>query len=440
MRALSIVFLFALSASAMADSAPVSIDDVSGCGKGKAPDMAKADCQDFLYTNIKDRDPSAKAAYGQCLAFYETALRVQNTFCSYHMDAVLFTAISQGSSNSADVGLANISEETVTRDNSQVAAISKAYLDKLMELAPKFKQAYQNYEAAIGKMNGGGGTDEVYEATCMPNMVSSPVPGYLRELLATQSHSNAWLTWHSMWTAIRTNIASLHSVKDEADQNAKAAQFRAVDVGAVFQKQVENPAAADMRLPVTPLENAASGAIQVLFPGAVNRIVPAIPVAGAAIFGGGAVLLYQVATNKVIMYPETIATFTAMLNPEWGIAATVLVAVARTVQADVLAYRGFARKELSGNGSIDALDLMDLYNQQAFGRRQLASDPNLTAAQQMELWQKNKPTDSCAQKIAKEKGCTQTRQSTQTYEHNDCSHNSFLQRGGNSNYNTITGH
>ncbi|MGZ3705889.1 MAG: hypothetical protein ACXWP1_08130, partial [Bdellovibrionota bacterium] len=371
MRTPLIILLLSLSCSAFADDAPVAIDDLAGCGKGKAPEMAKADCQDFLYGSIKDRDPSAKAAYGKCLAFYESALRVQNTFCSYRMDAVVFTAMTQIGANTADVGQANVSEEKVSRDNSAVAAISKAYLDKLKDLGPKFKQAYQDYEAAIGKMNGGGGTDEVYEATCMPNMVSSPVPGYLRELLATQSHSNAWLTWQSMWTAIRTNISSLHTVKEEADKNANVAQFRAVDVGAVFQKRVENPTNTDMRLPVTPLEGAASGAVQYLFPEAVKRIAPAIPAAGAAIVGGGAVLLYQMATNKVIMYPETIATFTAMLNPVWGIAATIVVAVGRTVQQDVLNYRGFARKQLSGAVATDALDLMELYNQQQFGRRQL---------------------------------------------------------------------
>ncbi|MGZ3650830.1 MAG: hypothetical protein ACXWSC_06610, partial [Bdellovibrionota bacterium] len=160
MRTPLIILLLSLSCSAFADDAPVAIDDLAGCGKGKAPEMAKADCQDFLYGSIKDRDPSAKAAYGKCLAFYESALRVQNTFCSYRMDAVVFTAMTQIGANTADVGQANVSEEKVSRDNSAVAAISKAYLDKLKDLGPKFKQAYQDYEAAIGKMNGGGGTDE----------------------------------------------------------------------------------------------------------------------------------------------------------------------------------------------------------------------------------------------------------------------------------------
>jgi hypothetical protein len=329
---------------------------------------------------------------------------------------VVFQVITESTAGMADSGLANISQEKVSQDNQGVSKITKAYIDKLATLAPKFRDAFQNYETAIGKMNGGGGTDEFYESACSASMVQGQVPGYLRELLATQSHENAKMTYNSIWTAIRSNVKSLQSVKAEADQNAKLAEFRAVDVGSVFQKDVESGATADPRQALSPIEGATAGAWQYLFSESAKKIVPKLPAAGAAVIGGGVVLVYQVATNKVIMYPETAATFIGMLNPVAGIAANMVVAVARTAEQRVQEYRKFAKNMLSQNINLTAMDIV-------------------------EAWGKSKNVESCAKRVATERACIETRKTTQMYDHNSCSRSPVFNNDGNgaSGSSTISG-
>ena len=400
--------LLALLASVPAFAVDVTtINEESGCSRGKAQEMAKKQCADFDVAGLRNRDDSIKNAYNKCLAFYESALRVQNTFCSYRMDAVIFQVISESTAGAPDAGLANVSEEKVAKDNEDVSKITKAYIDRFTALAPKFRDAYQNYEAAIGKMNGGGGTDEFYESACSASMVQGQVPGYLRELLATQSHENAMMTYHSIWTAIRSNVKSMQSVKAEADQNAKLAQFRAVDVGSVFQKDVEaGGAGTDTRQALSPIEGATAGAWQYLFSESAKKIVPKLPAAGAAVIGGGVVLVYQISTNKVVMWPERAATFVGMLNPVAGIAANMVVAVARTAEARVQEYRKFAKNALSQN-------------------------INLTSMELVEARGKSKNIAACAKRVADEKACIETRKTTQMYEHNSCSRSPVFNNDGN---------
>src|SRR5437764_1351578 len=108
-----------------------AIDDEAGCQRGKASEKAQKLCSDFSMGRFFASDPEIQAAKKKCLAFYETALRTQNTFCSYRLDAVIFAANSEVLANTDGVGKANVSESSVATDNAKAAEISKAYLDKL---------------------------------------------------------------------------------------------------------------------------------------------------------------------------------------------------------------------------------------------------------------------------------------------------------------------
>lgn len=384
----------------------VIIDEINGCKQGKSADIAKQMCSDYTFHGYKDKDMSIDAAYKSCLLYYETALRIQNTFCSYRIDAVFFEKTSASAGAAPTAGEQEKSEEVVSKDNERVYKITHAYIDRLLKLAPVYKKLYEDYLGKIGKMNGAGGTDELYEATCATSMVTGIVPGYARETLAASAHSNAYMTWQSMWTAIRTNVVALRQVKQEAEENAKLAQFRAVNVGDIFKTRIEqNGHDSENKKPdPSQLEGATAGAGQYIWAMSAKKYMPWLGEAYVAVIGGGVVLAYQIYTDKKIKVPETAATFITMLNPGVGAVATVTVAIARKLQQTLIDYRKFAAYEVWKN-------------------------PDITAMQLVEAWGKSKNYPGCVKNAQDEAACIEKRKTMQMYEHNSCSKSPVLGNG-----------
>ena len=271
------------------------------------------------------------------------------------------------------MGKANVSEKVVARDNGKVASLNQAYLKKLADLGSKFKAAYDAYTSrALGPLNGMAGRDTLREASCVSNPgnnfvseldVTSPVPGYLRELLVSASWGNAKITWDHMWPVLRKNYKTLQEVKAAAQNSATIAELRELNLGeADFGNEIKQTIASrDSPVLPSPLEGAVSGAVQGYVTNALQKWGPKLPAGAASIVGGGLILIYNYTTNKTILVPETMATFVGMLSPGWGIAMGVLIAAGHQQEAIENEYRNFAHTQLQKNVDISVPELVDAW-------------------------------------------------------------------------------
>ncbi len=384
----------------------VKIDVENGCGVGEARALASKHCEDFQKGALFQSDHYIKEAQQRCLKFYEAALRVQNIFCSYQIDVVLFQAfkssvnkeaerkVREGMASTTELGKANVSQAAVAQDNRNVAGINQAYMKALEKYAPGLRNSYTQYLGGIGNLNGIASSDVLNEAMCVAGHVKSQVPGYLRELLASVSHASAQVTYDSMWKAIRENHQKLKEVKKEAEENAHLAETRNLEVGKVFDGTVAKATTASTKIELPSSAPSNNGMIQFT----IQKIVERVPQlsSGSGIIGAGSVFVYQYASGQKITYPEAATGIAGILFPIGGLVSSTLISRYRRATEIAERYRKFAHEELRQN-------------------------MNMTAMQLVSKWGQRTENPSCLKAAEKEEQCIRKRASMQAYEVNECS-------------------
>lgn len=378
----------------------VNIDEYNGCSRtgvdGQATRRATAEqlCSDWQHEQFpafkNPNETAIKLARLQCVKYYRIALRLQNVFCSYGIDVALFHASSKVEAQKDYVGHQNVSQHAVAADNRTVAGINKKYMERIKSVATEFHKAYPEYLRAIGDLKGVASADFVREAGChrqarASNLdLRSPIPGYVRQALATFSHATASTTYNDMMRFTRENYAQLKVVKEKAEENERVAAMNELGIPTQFEKAMGTGSSGDPSgpLPPTPVEGAAYGVFQDLITRGIKAKFPMLNNGYGSIVGGGIVVAYQLYQNKRVMYAETAATFVGMLNPYAGMAANVLVAAYRTSEQNQANYLEFCKAELKNKGSISAAELVDLWGkkQRDPAARKLCEDSAQMAA------------------------------------------------------------
>lgn len=352
----------------------VNIDEQNACvitGEAKRA-TAEQLCGDWTHEQFPSfRHPTETAileARLECINFYRIAIRLQNVFCSYGLDAARFAASSSVEAQKEEVGEQNVSQHAVAGDNRVIAGINKKYMEHISALGQEFHKAYPGYVKAIGKVNSNAGSDLVREAGCHMQLAAtnldlhSPIPAHVRELLAANAHATAYTTYRYVMDFTRENYVKLKEVKQEAEKNYYKADMNELGVPTQFEETVSKGGTgiSETSAP-TPVEGAAYGAFQSLITEGIKKKFPKLPGPGASIVGGGIVVVWQYYQSKTIPVPETAATFLGMLNPYAGMAANILVAAYRTSEQNQKNYRDFCKTKLKENGKLSAPELVMLW-------------------------------------------------------------------------------
>jgi hypothetical protein len=352
----------------------VSIDEKNACVNTGEAKRATAEqlCGDWTHESFPAfRHPSETAileARLECVNFYRIALRLQNIFCSYGIDAVRFAATSKVEAQKEEVGEQNVSQHAVAGDNRAIAGINKKYMERIAKVTQEFQGAYPSYIKAISKVHAHAGGDMLKEAGCYMRPAAtnldlhSPIPALVRELLSINTYATAYTTYKYVMAFAVENYKKLKNVKEEAEENYHKADMNELGIPAQFEKTMnEGGTGISATNAPTPVEGAAYGAFQDLITRGIKSKFPNLPGPGASIVGGGIVVAWQYYQSKTIPIPETAATFVGMLNPYAGMAANVLVAAYRTSEQNVKNYRDFGKVKLKENGKISAPELVMLW-------------------------------------------------------------------------------
>jgi hypothetical protein len=390
-----------LAASAV--EPPITINDDSGCRMGQAATVAKSFCTNFDVGDMSKRDWQVAQARKSCEIFYEAALRLQNTFCSYQKDAVIFEKVAATTVEAKIVGEQNVSEEAVSHDNYNAAKMGRAYMARIAVLATDFKKKYGDYIAALGKLNAAAGSDTLYEAMCSAQNVHSEVPGYFRELLVNYVWAAGNITYDSMWNATRKNYVSLKAMKEEAEKNAQLAQVRGIQAGSVLTQPDLPKTEKDNTIVLPSANSAGNPVVQYAATKVTEQLAQHLTTKYVAeyagIIGCGAILAFQYESKQAVQVPETAACLVSLASPEISLALGVLIAQARHTQQVVKIYRDFSLEQLSdksgGKFNIKAMDLVT-------------------------EWGKRTKQDSCVKAAAAEQDCIYKRATMKPYEVNNC--------------------
>jgi|GEM_PF-5005426 len=361
----------------------VNIDEQNACVNSGDARRATAEqlCGDWTHEQFPAfRHPTETTilhARLECINFYRIAIRLQNIFCSYGIDAARFAAASNVQAQKEEVGVQNVSQHAVASDNRVVAGVNKKYMERIAQVTQEFGNAYPGYAKAIGKVNSTAGADLMREAGCYMKSAAtnldlhSPIPAHVRELLAINAHATAYTTHNYVMEFSRENYKKLREVKQEAEQNYNKADMNELGIPTQFEKTIgEGGTGIQITNAPTPVEGAAYSAFQQLITDGIKKKFPSLPGPGASIVGGGVVVAWQYYQSKTIPVPETAATFVGMLNPYAGMAANILVAAYRTSEQNQRNYRDFSKVKLKENGRLSAPELVMLWGASQSSPRQ----------------------------------------------------------------------
>jgi hypothetical protein len=361
---------------------PVQINDESGCGRDKAREMAKGFCDDYEVGNMSKRDALVRTAKAACLRYYETALRLQNTFCSYQKDAVVFGGtLAVKEALKPAIGEQKTAEEVVSKDNANAAKIGREYMKKIAELNAKMKADLNTYGKILGRLNSAAETDLLNEANCGVNATSSEVPGYIRELLVKVSWTAAFTTYDSMSSSARANYGRLKAMKEKAEQNAQLAQMQAIEVGQVLKDQVARAPDTDVDTITLQTSSGIWGPLgQYIAQRGVSYFKPKIAET-AGIVGCGVILIAKWGTGDSVISNDNAICFLSVISPEAGLAANLLLVQNRRVNDTADKYRAFMLDQLSkhhgdnaGNNVTSFLLKWARYSQQPYCKVLAAKD------------------------------------------------------------------
>lgn len=366
-RVLLSLALALLTQSSFAQDPPApetaGVDDESGCGHGKASEAAQTFCTDFDVANMAMRDTVVQNTKTKCQAFYETALRLQNAFCSYSMAAITFGAsrsppgTREGDPRVTPVD-ARVDSASVRTENRRTAAITKEHIAKITQLGQKLHRQYDDYVKAFAALGSAAERDLAHESLCDADQITSEVPGYLRSLLVSFTWASAQVTMSSMFKSVRANLAVLGNVKTEAENSAQLIEMRAIEMASLLQEKVSSAGPKDDTI-VLPNSAAATNSMVTYLTQKFLQLKHLENLARAApILGSGVLFLYQWKTGQKITTLDTAVMFLSALQPEAGMITGAMLAQYRYRQEVSQIYVKFSRDEIAGNAKVRINDLL----------------------------------------------------------------------------------